>query len=198
MHELAEVLTDRKGLTWIAVTALFSVLVLVPFNQYQWAIAGLTLRPAAVLPVACGVLWGPAAAYGLAAGNIVGDYCGGSWSFMSVFGFLINFLYPYLSYRLWHRLMRDHEMKLNLYGLLCFWATTLVVTFACMLLLAACGTVFFGRPFESKFIGYFGNNIFWAMIVGPVLLGLIFTPAVKNGFVYGRQWDRLQAGVQKR
>jgi hypothetical protein len=197
MHELAGVLTDRKGLTWIVVTALFSVLVLVPFNQYQWALAGLTLRPAAVLPVACGILWGPAAAYGLAAGNVAGDYFGGSWSLMSVFGFIVNFLYPYLSYRLWHRLMRDHEMKLDAYGLISFWATTLVVTFACMLLLAACGTVFFGRPFESKFIGYFGNNIFWAMIVGPILLGLIFMPAVKNGFVYGREWDRRLAGNAK-
>ncbi len=189
MHELAEVLTDRKGLTWIVVTALFYVLVLVPFNQYHWEIAGIALRPAAVLPVVCGILWGPAAAWGLGLGNVTGDLFG-SWSLMSIFGFLINFLYPYLAYRLWHRLMKDHEIRRDPFCLGCFWAVTLVTTFFCMLLLAASGTIFFGRPFESKFISYFGNSIFWAMIAGPILFRLMFVPAFRNGLVYGREWDR--------
>ena len=194
MHELAEVFTVRKGQFWIAAVTLFSVVLLIPFNQYQWAIAGVTLRPAAVLPVVCGILWGPAAAWGLGFGNIAGDYFGGSWSAMSVFGFLVNVLYPYLSYRLWHRLMRGRPASLGPYALACFLAVTLVATFACMLLLAVCGTVFFARPFESKFIGYFGNNIFWAMLLGPVLLALLYTPAVKSGLVYGREWDRRGEG----
>jgi len=189
MHELAEVLTDRKGLTWIAVTALFYVLVLVPFNQYHWEIAGITLRPAAILPVVCGILWGPAAAWGLGIGNVAGDLFG-SWSFMSIFGFLINFLYPYIAYRLWHRMMKGHEIRSDLFGMGCFWVVTLVATFISMLLLAACGTIFFARPFESKFISYFGNNIFWAMIAGPILFRLMLEPAFRNGFVYGREWNR--------
>jgi energy-coupling factor transport system substrate-specific component len=188
MHELVKVLTDRKGLTWIIVTALFYILVLVPFNQYNWEIAGIALRPAAVLPVVCGILWGPAAAWGLGIGNVTGDLFG-SWSYMSIFGFLINFFYPYLSYRLWHRLMKNHEIRLDLFGLGCFWVVTFVATFTCMVLLAACGTFFFGRPFESKFISYFGNSIFWAMIAGPVVFRLMFEPAYRNGLVYGREWD---------
>ena len=189
MHELAKVLTDRKGLTWIAVTALLYILLLVPFNQYSWVIAGITLRPAAVLPAVFGILFGPAAAWGLGIGNVAGDLTG-SWSPMSAFGFLVNFLYPYLAYRLWHRMMKDHEIRPDLFAMGCFCTVTLVVTFTCMLLLAACGTVFFGRPFESKFISYFGNSIFWAMIAGPVLFRLMFEPAVRNRIVYGRKWDR--------
>ncbi len=194
MHELAGVFFDRKGLAWIAVTAFFSVLVLVPFNQVPLEIAGITLRPEAVLPAVCGILWGPAAAWGLGFGNIAGDYFGGSWSFMSIFGFIINVLYPYLAYRLWHAMMRSHAMRLDLYGIGSFWATTLVTTFASMLLLAACGTIFFMRPFLSKFTGYFGNNILWAMLAGPVLLALIFQPAIRNRLVYGREWDLRFAG----
>jgi len=189
MHELAEVLTDRKGQTWIVVTALFYVLVLVPFNQYHWEIAGIALRPAAVLPVVCGILWGPAAAWGLGLGNVTGDLFG-SWSLMSIFGFLINFLYPYLAYRLWHRLMKGREIRMDAFCLGSFWAVTFVTTLFCMFLLAASGTIFFARPFESKFISYFGNNIFWAMIAGPILLRLMFVPAFRNGLVYGREWDR--------
>jgi energy-coupling factor transport system substrate-specific component len=189
MHELAEVLTDRKGLTWIAVNAFLYILVLVPFNQYHWEIAGIALRPAAVLPVVFGILWGPAAAWGLGIGNVVGDLFG-SWSLMSIFGFLINFLYPYLAYLLWHRAMNGHRIRADLFGLGCFWAVTLVTTLTCMVILAASGTIFFARPFAGKFISYFGNSIFWAMIAGPVLFWLMFEPAFRNGLVYGREWDR--------
>jgi len=188
MHELLRVLTDRKGQTWILATALFYLLLLIPFNQYHWEIMGITLRPAAILPVVCGILWGPAAAWGLAGGNIVGDLTG-SWSLMSSVGCITNFLYPYISYRFWHRLMRGRKIRFDPYLLGCLWAVTFIVTAACMLFLALCGTIFFGRPFESKFISYFGNNIFWAMIGGPILFRLLYEPAVRNNFVYGDQWD---------
>ncbi|MDD1686319.1 QueT transporter family protein [Methanoregula sp.] len=190
MHELLRVLSDRKGQAWILVTALFYVLVLVPFNQYQWVIAGISVRPAAILPVVCGIFWGPAAAWGLCTGNIVGDLFG-SWSPMSIVGCIANFLYPYISYRLWHRLMQGREIRMDTYALGCFWAVTFLVTFACMLLLAVCGTLFFGRPFESKFYSYFSNSIIWAMIGGPILFWLLYEPAVRNRFVYGDQWNRV-------
>jgi hypothetical protein len=189
MHELAEVLTDRKGLARIAVIALIYAVVLIPFNQYTWAILGITLRPAAALPVVLGIFFGPAAAWGLGIGNVAGDLFG-SWSLMSIFGFLINFLEPYLAYLLWHRMMKSRDTRPDLFGMGCFWVVTFLVTFICMLLLAASGTIFFARPFESKFIGYFGNNIFWAMIAGPVLFRLMYGPLFRNRLVYGRKWIR--------
>ena len=69
MHELAEVWTRKKGLTWIAVTAILYALVLIPFNQIHGDIAGIPIRPAAALPVVFGILWGPAAAWGLGIGT---------------------------------------------------------------------------------------------------------------------------------
>src|SRR5512138_483811 len=105
MHELASVLTDRKGLQWIAVSAILYAAILIPFNQLHADIWGIPVRPAAALPVILGILWGPAAAWGLGIGNIAGDLFG-SWSPMSLAGFFINVLYPYLSYRLWHGLVR--------------------------------------------------------------------------------------------
>lgn len=189
MHELAEVWTRKSGLTWIAVTAILYALVLIPFNQVHWDIAGVPIRPAVALILVLGILWGPAAAWGFGFGNIAGDLSGSS-SLMSIAGFLINVLYPYLSYRLWHRLMNGRDLRMDRSSLGRFLLVTFVATLVCMALLATCGTVFFGRPFESKFIGYFGNNIVWAMLAGPVLFGLIFDRAVRNGWVYGREWDR--------
>ena len=189
MHELAEVWTERKGLILIVMSALIYALVLIPFNQVHWDIGGISIRPAAALPVVLGILWGPAAAWGLGFGNVAGDLFG-SWSPMSLFGFLINLLYPYLSYLLWHRLMKGHEIRMGTRSIGWYWIVTFVVTLACMALLAACGTVFFGRPFESKFIGYSGNNLLWAMTAGAVIFWVVLDKAVRKGMVYGREWDR--------
>ena len=78
---------------------------------------------------------------------------------------------------------------MDTYTFCCLWAVTLIATFACMFLLALSGTLFFGRPFESKFYSYFGNSILWAMIGGPILFRLFYEPAARNRFVYGDQWD---------
>jgi energy-coupling factor transport system substrate-specific component len=51
------------------------------------------------------ILFGPAAAWGSAFGNLIGDFFG-TLGLGSIFGFVGNFLYAYIPYRLWgvHRL----------------------------------------------------------------------------------------------
>lgn len=187
MDELIEVWKNKRGLVLIAATAVMYALILTVFNEIQWDIAGIAVRPAAALPVLFGILLGPAAAWGFGIGNIAGDLTG-SWSLMSVSGFLINFLYPYLSYLLWHRLMKGRELKMDRYGTGYYLLTAFIATFVCMALLAALGAVFFGRPFESKFIDYFSNNIIWTMIAGSLLSWLTFNVAVRKGLVCGKKW----------
>jgi energy-coupling factor transport system substrate-specific component len=187
MHELLSVWTERKGLALIAATALLYALFLVPFNQLALTAAGISIRPGAALPILFGILFGPAAAWGCAIGNVAGDLYG-SWSPMSIFGFLVNFLLPYLSYLLWHRLTKGQVARVTPRSCGLYLLVSFVVTLVCMFLLAASGTIFFGRPFESKFISYFGNNLFWAITAGTVLFWLFLTPAVRKGLVYGKEW----------
>lgn len=188
MHELISVWTDRNGRIWIGATALFYVLVLIPFNYPGIDIFGFSLRPAAFMLVTIGILFGPAGAWGLGIGNIAGDFFGGSWSAMSIFGFLINVLIPYLSYRLFHRLMRGRAIRRDYRSIVCFLATSFIVISTCMVLLAACGTVFFDRPFLAKAASYLGNNLFWAMVVGPGFFWMVVDTALRNNQVYGREW----------
>jgi energy-coupling factor transport system substrate-specific component len=188
MHELATVWTDRNGRIWIGATALFYVLVLIPFNDPGIDIFGISLRPAAFMLVTFGILFGPAGAWGIGIGNIVGDFFGGSWSAMSIFGFLINVLIPYLSYRIFHHLMRGQSIRRDFRTFACFLAVSLVVITSCMVLLAACGTLFFDRPFLAKVTGYVGNNLFWAMVVGPAFFWLVIDAALRNNLVYGHEW----------
>jgi energy-coupling factor transport system substrate-specific component len=188
MHELLSVWTGKKGLKLIAAHALVYALLLIPFNQLQWVVAGIPVRPAAAIPVVCGILFGPAAAWGLGIGNIAGDLFG-SWSQMSIVGFFINMAYPYFAYRLWHALVKNREAVIDQYMMFSFWFVTIVATFLSMFLLAGAGTFFFGRPFESKFIGYYTNSIVLAMLAGALLFYVIYPWAVKRDLVYGKKWD---------
>ena len=66
----------------------------------------------------------------------------------------------------------------------------LFATVACMMLLAGCGTLLFGRPFVPKLTGYILNNLAWATTLGTVLFVSVLGPAFRKGCVYGREWDR--------
>jgi len=189
MHELLRVWTDRKGVRLIAINAIVYALLLIPFNEIQWTVAGIPVRPAAAIPVVCGIFFGPAAAWGLGIGNVIGDMFG-SWSLMSIFGFLINFIYAYGSYLLWHRIMKDRDVRMDASTLVLFWLVTLVMTFVCMFLLATAGTLFFDRPFESKFIAYYSNSILLAMLAGPLIFRGSFEYIVRHGLMYGNYWKR--------
>jgi energy-coupling factor transport system substrate-specific component len=60
-------------------------------------------RPANAVPVICSLLFGPAAAWGSAIGNLIGDLFGGIGP-GDMFGFAGNFLYGLVPYRAWEAL----------------------------------------------------------------------------------------------
>jgi len=105
MRELLEVWRSTRLVVLVALTAGLYAAFLIPFKPIP-LIPGITeVRPANVVPIICALLFGPAAAWGSAFGNLIGDFFGtlGPGSF---FGFIGNFLYAYVPYRVWgmHRL----------------------------------------------------------------------------------------------
>jgi hypothetical protein len=108
---------------------------------------------------------------------------------MSIAGFLVSVLYPYLSCLLWHRLVKGQNICKDGYCHVCLLIVTFVTTSAGMALLAVCGMVFFSRPFESRFISYFGSSIVQAMIARTILGLMSYQKAEQDGLVYGREWD---------
>ncbi|NQU07663.1 MAG: QueT transporter family protein [Candidatus Abyssubacteria bacterium] len=86
------VLVAVTAASYAALTFMFKFLVIIP---------GITeLRPGAVIPVVFGLLFGPAGAWGAAFGNIIGDF-GGTLGIGSVGGFVGNFFYGFLGYKVW-------------------------------------------------------------------------------------------------
>ncbi len=83
-----------------AMCASFYAAVLIPFMVVP-IIPGVThFRPANAMPVVCSFLFGPAAAWGAAIGNLIGDFFAGLGP-GDFFGFIGNFLYALAPYRIW-------------------------------------------------------------------------------------------------
>ncbi len=142
--------------------------ILIPFKGIP-LIPGLTeLRPANVIPVVFGLLFGPAGAWGAALGNLIGDFFG-TLGVGSFFGFWGNFLAAYLTYKMWgHRPLGEIKGHLP--------------RFCLSVILGAMGcavTIGFGLealkllPFSVIAAAVFLNNALIAMLLGPFLLALL-------------------------
>jgi energy-coupling factor transport system substrate-specific component len=148
--------------------------ILIPFKGIP-LIPGLTeLRPANVIPVVFGLLFGPAGAWGAAFGNLIGDFFG-TLGVGSFFGFWGNFLAAYLTYKLWgDRPLADLPRQVPRFVGAVFlgaWACALVIGFGL--------EVFKLLPFSVIAVAVFINNAVISLILGPVLLRLL-TPRVNR------------------
>jgi energy-coupling factor transport system substrate-specific component len=104
MKELLTLWNNTRMIVLVAFTAAMYAAVLIPFKAIP-LIPGFTeLRPALALPPTFSLLFGPAAAWGTAIGNLIGDLQGGTFGPGSAFGFVGNFLLGLIPYALWGRL----------------------------------------------------------------------------------------------
>jgi energy-coupling factor transport system substrate-specific component len=97
---------NTRMIVLVAVCAAIYAATLIAFKTAVPIIPGITeVRVAGVFPVVFGFLFGPAGAWGLAFGNLIGDIFGGTLSPASIAGFFGNFLMGYLPYTLWMTLI---------------------------------------------------------------------------------------------
>src|SRR5215469_12474636 len=108
MSELRLMWRNTRMVVLCAISAALYAAVLVPFKVVPF-IPGVTeLRPANAIPVVCSFLFGPAAAWGSAIGNTIGDFFGGA-SPGDIFGFFANVVYGYVPYKVWQIVAKDQE-----------------------------------------------------------------------------------------
>ncbi len=93
-----------------AVSAAVYAAVLIPFKVAFPIVPGFTeIRPANVLPIICSLMFGPAAAWGAAIGNTIADFFG-TLGLGTLFGFVGNFLYGYIPYKMWQSLSKGEPI----------------------------------------------------------------------------------------
>src|SRR5438093_904434 len=100
MRELFAMWGNTRMVVLTAICAALYAAILIPFKVVP-LIPGITeFRPANAVPVVCSFLFGPAAAWGSAFGNLIGDFFGGLGP-GDFFGFWANFLYGLVPYLVW-------------------------------------------------------------------------------------------------
>jgi energy-coupling factor transport system substrate-specific component len=183
MRELVAVWGSTRAIVQVAMIAALYAAVLIPFKAIGIIIPGITeVRPANAIPIVCSLLFGPAAAWGSAFGNLIGDAVGATFGPGSIFGFIGNFLYGYLPYRIWgvHRLApRDAKLPpLSGGGVGEFVLVTAAASLVCGGIIAWGAELLTVAPFKLLSVVIPVNNFVMAAVLGPPLL-LALYPRVR-------------------
>lgn len=147
-----------------------------PFRSLFTLLPGVTeIRPANMVPLVFGIQFGPAAAWGISIGNLISDILSGSNAFVCATGFVINFFYTYIPYKLWYtlRLGKEPIHPVRLYTVLEIAKYILVVFIDSLVTTVSLSLIFEAAGFQSFFSSFpllFFNNFDFAIILGiPVL-----------------------------
>ena len=188
---MKEIFSMWKYNTMVALTVLCAgiyMLFLLPSKSVQ-IIPGITeIRPATLLPVLFGLLLGPAGAWGSAIGNLGGDFFG-TLSAGSFFGFIGNFMYAYIPYKLWRHIKLKHgedrsitvnsPRRLVQFGLISFISST-----ACAVIIAWGLDLLKLARFTSLSIIITLNNSVITLLLGPIVLPIIYSIVKKNKLLW--------------
>ena len=166
-----------------AICAALYAAILIPFKVVP-LIPGITeFRPANAIPVVCSFLFGPAAAWGAAFGNLIGDFFGGLGP-GDLFGFLANLLYGLVPYALWEAVTDLPPMP----GGPLVWAGLLAVIAVAATLCAAVvgwGLHLLGfHPFTVLGTVVLVNNLVVALVLAPLLLAVLYPRVERARLLY--------------
>jgi energy-coupling factor transport system substrate-specific component len=187
MKELLTLWGHTRMIVLVAFTAAIYAAVLIPFKPIP-LIPGFTeLRPALALPPTFSLLFGPAAAWGIAIGNLIGDLMGGTFSPGSAFGFVGNFLLGLVPYALWRRLGPFHRGEPPTMRVPRQWASFILIQGVAAW--ACAGVIGWGlellRLFPFAILGniIFVNNFLFGL-VGIPMLALLYRRVERWGLLW--------------
>jgi energy-coupling factor transport system substrate-specific component len=190
MRELFTMWRDTRMIMLVAVVAAVYAAVLLPFKLFT-IIPGITsVRPANVFPVIFSLMFGPAAAWGAAIGNLIGDIFGGTLGPGSIFGFVGNFFFGFVGYKLWGNLLplssgsepdfREDAGK----QLAEFVVVALIASIGCAAIIAWGLDLLGIVPFAVLATTITINNSLAAIVLGPPLLYLTWPRVKEMGLLY--------------
>jgi energy-coupling factor transport system substrate-specific component len=185
MLDLIEMWKNPKMVGYFALTAALYAALLFPLKQFSFfSESAEYLRIAMCIPVAFSFMFGPAAAWGAAFGNLILDVSTAPISWITPVGFLGNFLIAYLPYKLWSKITLEKPdlksvKKLGLFCGLCALACVI-----CGLLIGWGLLYLFATPFVMTSFTIFTSDLLWAILLGPVLLRFSYDYFSKNKLLY--------------
>jgi len=170
----------------VVLTAMCAALyaaILIPFKIVP-LIPGITeFRPANAVPVVCSFLFGPAAAWGAAFGNVIGDFFGGLGP-GDLFGFVGNLLYGLLPYQLWEAVTDRAPVPRGVSVSLALAAVIGLAAMVCATVIGW-GLNWLGfHPFKVLASIVLVNNLVVALALGPFLLAVLYPRVARAHLLY--------------
>jgi energy-coupling factor transport system substrate-specific component len=178
-RDLVDMWGNTRMVVLTAISASLYAAILIPFKVLP-IIPGVTeFRPANALPVVCSFLFGPAGAWGAAIGNVIGDFFGGIGP-GDLFGFLGNFLYGLIPYKVWEAITDSDPVPHTPGMWIAFVGTVLLASAVCALSIGWGINLLGFIPFSVLGNIILINNFLVAVVLTPFLLAVIY-PRVKRG-----------------
>jgi energy-coupling factor transport system substrate-specific component len=174
---------NTRLVVMISVTAAIHAAAMIAF---KWIVLlpGVTdVRPAAVFPVVFSLLFGPAAAWGAAIGNTIGDLFG-SLGPGTLIGFVGNLLYGYIPHRVWES-WRTTPPRMSTAGDWAIFSLAVVAASGACALIVGWGVHLLGLypfPFVAGII--LANNTILSLLLGPALLKALEPRVARLNLLY--------------
>lgn len=174
-----------------AITAAIFAAILIPMKSIPIIPGSTEIRPASVIPVVFGILFGPAGAWGSAIGNLIGDFFG-TLGIGTIFGFIGNFFFSLTAYRLINarEIYHNYWQKESKLIFCSFFLYVGVVSSAACAAFIAWGLDILGLvPFSVLGSIIFINNVIVSVVLGPLVF-LVLYPRIER-------WDMLWTDILK-
>ena len=183
MRDVFVMWRETRMVVLTAVTAAIYAATVIPL-KIATVVPGFTeIRPGVAMVVVCSILFGPAAAWGAAFGNLIADFFG-TLGLGSLFGFIGNFLFGYFPYKIFRSLTGQNEytrsLKSNLSLLTAATASAWICAFCIGWGVDMLGLV----PIQILGGVIALNNTTMSILIAPIVLSIIYERAGKWGITY--------------
>jgi energy-coupling factor transport system substrate-specific component len=185
-HELRAMWRNTRMVVLCVLSAALYAAVLIPFKVLP-LIPGVTeVRPGNAIPVVCSFLFGPAAAWGSAIGNMIGDFFGGVGP-GDIFGFFANLVYGYIPYKLWTIIERGDAgpTRFSPRIIIKYTMCCLAASILCADLVGWGDNMLSLRPFWILGNVIIFNNMLASIVLSPLILVAVY-PRVRAGHLLYR------------
>jgi energy-coupling factor transport system substrate-specific component len=183
MRDVFGMWSNTRMVVLTAMSASLYAAILIPFKVLP-LIPGVTeFRPANAIPVVCSFLFGPAGAWGAAIGNVIGDFFGGMGP-GDVFGFLGNFLYGVIPYKVWRAFSARDPLPRSTLDWVGFVGVICLAAAACALTVGWGLNLLGFVPFSLLANIILLNNSVVAIVLSPLLLLAIYPRVKQAGLRY--------------
>ncbi|KZX10306.1 SpoIIE family protein phosphatase [Methanobrevibacter curvatus] len=168
---------NKRKMTVFIICSLLFIVVAVPFRYFFPIFTISEMRPASALPPVFGMMFGFWGALGAAFGNLISDIIAGYPLSILIVGFLAQFLFGYIAYKLWYGISLNGKFtfpRLDSVNNLLKFIIVIIITSVTMtwLICFIIGSLGFSDFSSLTSLILLFNNFNFSMIIGAIIISI--------------------------